>query len=82
MREAARITPIDRLLLETDSPYLAPVPHRGKRNEPSFVLHTAQTIATIRGIPIEDLAAETTATFERLFQFNTDLVDGRERKLH
>jgi TatD DNase family protein len=68
IREAARITPDDRLLLETDSPYLAPIPHRGKRNEPAFVFHTAQAIAATRGIAIEDLASQTTANFERLFQ--------------
>ena len=67
VREAARITPSDRLLIETDSPYLAPVPHRGKRNEPSFVLHTAKVIAEVRGIPLPQLAAETTANFERVF---------------
>jgi TatD DNase family protein len=56
IREAVGITPIERLLLETDSPYLAPVPHRGKRNEPAFVAHTAKTIAETRAVPFEDLA--------------------------
>jgi TatD DNase family protein len=68
IREAARITPADRLLLETDSPYLAPIPYRGKRNEPSFIVHTAEVIARERGIPVEELAAQTTANFERLFR--------------
>lgn len=68
VREAARITPADRLLLETDSPYLAPVPHRGKRNEPAFVAHTAAVIAELRGVGVAELAAQTTANFERLFQ--------------
>ncbi len=66
IREAARIVPDDRLLLETDSPYLAPVPHRGKRNEPAFVAHTAKTIAEVRGLDVEELASITTANFERL----------------
>lgn len=67
VREAARITPSDRLLLETDSPYLAPVPFRGKRNEPAYVVNTAQTIAEVRGIPVELLASQTTRNFERIF---------------
>ena len=67
IREAARITPADRLLLETDCPYLAPTPYRGKRNEPAYVAHTARAVAEVRGIPIEQLAAETTLNFERLF---------------
>jgi TatD DNase family protein len=57
LREAARLTPIDRLLVETDAPYLAPVPHRGKRNEPAFVIETAKRLAEIRGEPLEALAA-------------------------
>lgn len=67
VREAARIVPADRLLIETDSPYLAPVPHRGKRNEPAFVAHTARTIAEVRGLDPEELASITTRNFERLF---------------
>jgi TatD DNase family protein len=67
LREVARIIPADRLLLETDAPYLAPAPKRGKRNEPAFVQYTARVIADARGVPVEDLAAETTANFERLF---------------
>lgn len=67
LREAARIIPADRLLLETDAPYLAPAPKRGKRNEPAFVQYTAQAVADARGIPVEELAAQTTANFERLF---------------
>lgn len=68
IREAAVLVPSDRLLLETDAPYLAPVPHRGKRNEPAFVAHTARTIAEARGVAVEQLAEETTATFERVFR--------------
>jgi TatD DNase family protein len=66
LREAARIVPSDRLLLETDAPYLAPVPYRGKRNEPAFVAHTARAIAAVREIAVEDLASQTTANFERI----------------
>ncbi len=71
IREAARDTPIDRLLLETDSPYLAPVPYRGKRNEPAYVAHTAPAIATARGVAVEELAAATSANFERLFRIGS-----------
>ena len=67
IREAARITPADRLLLETDAPYLAPVPYRGKRNEPAFVTNTATVIAEVRGETREQLAEETTANFKRIF---------------
>jgi TatD DNase family protein len=67
IREAARITPTDRLLLETDCPYLAPVPFRGKRNEPAYVSYTAQVIARVRGVSTEELARQTTANFKRLF---------------
>jgi TatD DNase family protein len=66
VRDAARLTPADRLLLETDCPYLAPVPMRGKRNEPSFLLETARRLAEVRGVPVEGIAAQTTANFERL----------------
>ena len=69
--EAARVTPIDRILLETDAPYLAPVPHRGKRNEPAYVAHTAKVIAAARDISPEDLAAKTTSNFERLFRIGS-----------
>lgn len=67
IREVARFVPADRYLVETDAPYLAPVPHRGGTNEPSFVAHTAAKVAEVRGIPIEQLATETTDSFFRLF---------------
>jgi TatD DNase family protein len=67
VREAARMVPIDRLLLETDAPYLAPIPFRGKRNEPSYVAHTAKAIAEGRGIDPEQLAEQTTSNFIKLF---------------
>jgi len=61
--------PIERLLLETDSPFLAPVPLRGKRNEPSFLVHTARIIADIKGVSFEELAKATTENANRLFKF-------------
>ena len=60
LRDAAKKIPLDRLLVETDSPYLAPVPHRGKRNEPAFVRLVAETIATVRGLALNDVAEITT----------------------
>jgi TatD DNase family protein len=73
LRDIAREIPTDRLLVETDAPYLAPVPHRGKRNEPAFVAHTARHLAELRGVAAEDLAAATTANFFRLFTKATPL---------
>jgi TatD DNase family protein len=67
IREAAKLVPADRLLLETDAPYLAPVPYRGKRNEPSFVSYTAEAIAKERGISADQLAAATSQNFVRIF---------------
>ena len=67
IREAAKQCPLDRMFIETDSPFLAPVPHRGKRNEPAFVIDTARQVAGLRGIAIEELAAATTANFNRFF---------------
>ncbi|RCS24557.1 TatD family deoxyribonuclease [Phyllobacterium salinisoli] len=67
LRDIARIVPRDRLLVETDAPYLAPVPYRGKRNEPSFVRHTAAVLAETIGIEADELAAITTENVFRLF---------------
>lgn len=67
VREAARIVPWERMLLETDCPYLAPVPYRGQRNEPAYVIHSARAIAEARGVSLDELARETTRNFERLF---------------
>jgi TatD DNase family protein len=67
LREAARITPADRLLAETDSPYLAPVPYRGKRNEPAHVARIYQALADIRGVPVADLVRQVAANFEAVF---------------
>lgn len=67
IRDIARDAPADRIMVETDAPYLAPVPNRGKRNEPAFVADTARVLAEVRGLPPEALAALTTANFRRLF---------------
>lgn len=66
IREAAAITPLDRLLIETDAPYLAPVPHRGKRNEPAYLAETARRLAELRGIDFEALARTTADNWHRL----------------
>lgn len=66
VREAARMAPAERLLIETDCPYLAPVPHRGKRNEPAFVVDTARRLAELRAKAVEEIAALTADNFERL----------------
>lgn len=66
IHEAARIVPEDRLLVETDAPYLAPIPHRGKRNEPAYVLRTAERLAELRACSPADIAKQTTANFQRL----------------
>lgn len=67
LREVAREVPLDRCLIETDSPYLAPVPYRGKTNQPAYVPHVAKQIAELKGVPVETIAACTSANFEGLF---------------
>lgn len=67
LRETARLVPMDRLLIETDSPYLAPVPHRGKTNTPAYVPHVAAQVAELKGLSIEAVAEATARNFERLF---------------
>jgi TatD DNase family protein len=69
LRDVARDVPLDRLLVETDSPYLAPVPRRGQRNEPAFVVHTGEVLAQVRGIDGNLLAEQTTHNARRLFAF-------------
>lgn len=73
LKEVAKCIPLDRMLIETDSPYLAPVPHRGKTNEPAFVVHVAEEIARLRGIPVEEIASVTTANFFDLFSIPRSL---------
>ncbi len=67
IREAARLAPADRILVETDSPFLSPVPYRGQRNEPVHVRRTGEALAELRGISLSDLAAQTSANFHALF---------------
>jgi len=67
IRGAAKQVPLDHILIETDSPFLAPVPHRGKRNEPAFVKEVARQLAELRGLPIEEMASRTTQNFYRFF---------------
>jgi TatD DNase family protein len=67
IRDAIANVPMDRLLVETDAPYLAPIPHRGKRNEPSYVIHTNKILSDIKGISEQECAKQTTANFFRLF---------------
>jgi TatD DNase family protein len=66
VREALRRTPDDRLLIETDAPYLAPIPHRGKRNEPALMMETARVLARVRGVAVEEIGRITTANFRQL----------------
>ena len=70
LREVARVIPLDRILVETDAPYLAPVPFRGKTNEPAYVRHVAQAVADTRGMSLADFAAATTENYRRLFHSN------------
>lgn len=68
LKEVAKLVPLDRLLIETDSPYLAPVPFRGGRNEPSYVTRVAEVIGELRGVPAEAIGAAARQNFERLFK--------------
>lgn len=68
LREVAKAVPLDRTLIETDSPYLAPVPHRGRTNEPAYVIHVAQQLAALHGVTPERIGAATTENFFRLFR--------------
>jgi len=68
LREVARFVPLDRCLIETDSPFLAPIPYRGKTNTPAYVPFVAAELAKQKGLPVEAVAAATTQNFERLFQ--------------
>jgi TatD DNase family protein len=68
LKEVAKLVPLDRLLIETDSPFLAPVPHRGTRNEPANVVRVAETIAELRGVHADDIGRAAASNFERLFK--------------
>ena len=68
VRECAKLVPFDRMLVETDAPYLAPVPFRGKRNEPGYTLYVVETIAKERGLTWEEVAAQTTQNAIKLFR--------------
>ncbi len=68
LRDIAAFVPLERMLIETDSPYLAPVPHRGKSNQPAWVPHVAAQIAQVRGVAVEDVARQTSANFDALFR--------------
>jgi TatD DNase family protein len=67
LKEVARLVPLDRLLIETDSPFLAPVPHRGKRNEPAHVARVAEVIGELKGVTRDEVAAVTAENFVRIF---------------
>lgn len=70
LHAVAKAVPLDRILIETDSPYLAPVPFRGKQNHPALVVHVAEALATLKGLDYETIAATTTANFHDCFQLN------------
>jgi len=70
IRDAAQMVPLDRMQIETDSPYLAPIPHRGKRNEPAFVIEVARQIGELRGITAEAVGQQTSENFRRFFKLN------------
>ena len=72
LQETCRQVPLDRMLIETDSPYLAPIPYRGKTNEPAWVSKVGEFIADLKGVPVERLAEQTTNNFFQCFQINRD----------
>ena len=72
LREVVREVPLDRLLVETDSPYLAPVPYRGKRNEPAYVREVARVVGEVKGLSPEEVGVKTTENFLRLFRITGD----------
>jgi TatD DNase family protein len=78
LRDVAREIPLDRLLLETDSPFLAPVPYRGKRNEPAHVAEVARTIANVRNLPADDIARATAENFRSFFNLGVSIGNSRD----
>ncbi|MEP7294720.1 MAG: TatD family hydrolase [Burkholderiales bacterium] len=79
LRDVAAFVPLDRCLIETDSPYLAPMPYRGKTNSPAYVPFVAQQLATLKGLTVEAIAAATSSNFERLFKLPPQRETGSER---
>jgi TatD DNase family protein len=77
IRDAALIVPLDRMLIETDSPYLAPIPYRGQRNEPAFVKEVARQIGVLRNLPAEEIGAQTTQNFYKFFRLSPDDAEHR-----
>ena len=75
LQETVRQVPLERMLIETDAPYLAPVPHRGKRNDPSYVVHVAEKIAELKGVSLETVAKHSTENFYKLFNKIQDKPD-------
>jgi len=74
LHDVVRQAPLDSILLETDCPYLTPVPHRGKRNEPSFIIHTAKKVAEIKGMTWEDVAQTAAVNTKKLFRITSSAV--------
>jgi TatD DNase family protein len=75
IRDAAQLVPLDRMLIETDSPYLAPIPHRGQRNEPAFVREVARQIGELRNLPPEEIGVQTTRNFYSFFRLVLNTAD-------
>ena len=76
IRDAALEVPLDRMLIETDSPYLAPVPHRGKRNEPAFVVETARKLGELRSLSVDEIGEQTSRNFYKFFKL-TEMVESK-----
>lgn len=81
LQEAIRQTPLERLVLETDGPYLAPEPRRGRRNEPALLLFTAARVAELKGVTLAELAVATTANAEKLFRLSPEILSGRRSEV-
>ncbi len=77
IRDAAKIVPLNRMLIETDSPYLAPIPHRGQRNEPAFVTEVARQIGELRNLSAEEIGLETTQNFYNFFGLTPAIANPR-----
>jgi TatD DNase family protein len=82
LRATVRALPLDRLILETDAPYLAPQPFRGKRNEPAYLAHVATTLAEVKGLPVGEVAQATSENFFRLFAKAAPARDAVSTRTH